>query len=335
MDDTFDMTQQKDFKAAIMQLLAPIADDMRAVDEIIRSELSSDVPRMKEISEYITGAGGKRMRPALLMLIARALGYEGTLHQHLGATIELLHTATLMHDDVVDESEMRRGRPTANSRWGNGAAVLVGDFLYTRSFQMMVRAGNLKVMQALSDAANRLSEGEVVQMVNAHDPTVTEERYFQVIERKTACLFEAGARMAAAVADASPQAEAAVAEYALALGNAFQIADDILDYAGDAADIGKNLGADLREGKVTLPLLYAMQLAGDAERSMIRSAVETGNGDFEAISRIVKSTNALQKCRERAKIELERGKKALDALSPSIFRESLVQLLFLTVDRDR
>lgn len=335
MDDTFDMTQPKDFKAAIMQLLAPIADDMHAVDEIIRGELSSDVPRMKEISEYITGAGGKRMRPALLMLIARALGYEGTLHQHLGATIELLHTATLMHDDVVDESEMRRGRPTANSRWGNGVAVLVGDFLYTRSFQMMVRAGNLKVMQALSDAANRLSEGEVVQMVNAHDPTVTEERYFQVIERKTACLFEAGARMAAAVADASPKAEAAVAEYALALGNAFQIADDMLDYAGDASEIGKNLGADLREGKVTLPLIYAMQLAGESERRMIRSAVETGNGDFEAISNIVKSTNALQKCRERAKIELERGKNALCVLSPSIFRESLVQLLFLTVDRDR
>lgn len=335
MDNTFEMTQQKDYKSIIMQLLAPIADDMRAVDEIIRAELSSDVPRMKEISEYITSAGGKRMRPALLMLIARALGYEGTLHQHLGATIELLHTATLMHDDVVDESEMRRGRPTANSRWGNGAAVLVGDFLYTRSFQMMVRAGNLKVMQALSDAANRLSEGEVVQMINAHDPTVTEERYFRVIERKTACLFEAGARMAAAVADASPEKEQAVAEYALALGNAFQIADDILDYAGDAADIGKNLGADLREGKVTLPLIYAMQLCEESDRDIIKNAVETGNGDFEAISRIVKSTNALQKCRERAKIELERGKNALDALSPSIFRESLVQLLFFTVDRDR
>ena len=191
----------EDPKALVKALLAPIADDMKAVDEIIRQELSSDVSRMKEISEYITSAGGKRLRPALLILISRALGYEGTLHQYLGATIELLHTATLMHDDVVDESAMRRGRPTANARWGNGAAVLVGDFLYTRSFQMMVKAGNLRVMAALSNAANRLSEGEVVQMVNAHDPLVDEARYFRVIERKTACLFEAGARMAAAIAD--------------------------------------------------------------------------------------------------------------------------------------
>ena len=190
-----DMQNQQDPKALIKKVLAPIAEDMAAVDAVIRSELASDVPRMKEISEYITSAGGKRMRPALLMLICRALGYEGTLHQYLGATIELLHTATLMHDDVVDESDMRRGRPTANSRWGNGAAVLVGDFLYTRSFQMMVKAGNLRVMEALSDAANRLSEGEVVQMVNAHDPSVDETRYFRVIERKTACLFEAGARL--------------------------------------------------------------------------------------------------------------------------------------------
>ena len=173
-----DMQNPQDPKTLIKKVLAPIAQDMAAVDAVIRSELASDVPRMKEISEYITSAGGKRMRPALLMLICRALGYEGTLHQYLGATIELLHTATLMHDDVVDESDMRRGRPTANSRWGNGAAVLVGDFLYTRSFQMMVKAGNLRVMEALSDAANRLSEGEVVQMVNAHDPSVDEARYF-------------------------------------------------------------------------------------------------------------------------------------------------------------
>ena len=182
----------EDPKALVKALLAPIADDMKAVDDIIREELSSDVSRMKEISEYITSAGGKRMRPALLILISRALGYEGTLHQYLGATIELLHTATLMHDDVVDESAMRRGRPTANARWGNGAAVLVGDFLYTRSFQMMVKAGNLRVMEALSNAANRLSEGEVAQMVNAHDPLVDEARYFRVIERKTACLLRPG-----------------------------------------------------------------------------------------------------------------------------------------------
>lgn len=328
-------SQKKDPRALIRSVLAPIADDMQAVDTIIRQEMDSDVARMKEISRYITEAGGKRMRPALLMLIARALGYEGTLHQYLGATIELLHTATLMHDDVVDESDMRRGRATANSRWGNGAAVLVGDFLYTRSFQMMVRAGNLRVMQALSDAANRLSEGEVIQMVNAHDPSVDEERYFRVIERKTACLFEAGARMGAAVADCSAEQEQAVATYALSLGNAFQIADDVLDYHGVAADIGKNLGGDLREGKVTLPLIYARQACSESERAMIDEAIRLGDGDFEAISQIVINSGALTRCAERAALELERGKNALNCLAPSIFRDSLIELLAFTVERNQ
>ena len=325
----------QDPKALVKQLLLPIAADMQAVDEIIRNELSSDVSRMHEISEYITSAGGKRMRPALLMLICRALGYEGTLHQYLGATIELLHTATLMHDDVVDESDLRRGRPTANSRWGNGAAVLVGDFLYTRSFQMMVRAGNLRVMQALSDAANRLSEGEVIQMVNAHDPSVDEERYFKVIERKTACLFEAGARMAAAIAECDEAREEAVARYALCLGNAFQIADDILDYKGNVADTGKNLGDDLREGKVTLPIIYARRLCTDAERETIDEAIRLGDGDFETIASIVLRTNALEECAKRAEEELVRGKEALNILPPSLFRESLIQLLAFTVKRNR
>ena len=325
----------EDPKAFVKALLAPIADDMKAVDDIIREELSSDVSRMKEISEYITSAGGKRMRPALLILISRALGYEGTLHQYLGATIELLHTATLMHDDVVDESAMRRGRPTANARWGNGAAVLVGDFLYTRSFQMMVKAGNLRVMEALSNAANRLSEGEVVQMVNAHDPLVDEARYFRVIERKTACLFEAGARMAAAIAECTPEEEEAVAEYALALGNAFQIADDILDYTGVAASIGKNLGADLREGKMTLPLIYARETASDADRALIDEAVKKGDGDFDKISEIVIRSNSLERCRARAEKELERGREALSKIPSSIFSESLLNLLSFTVKRDR
>ena len=325
----------EDPKALVKALLAPIADDMKAVDDIIRQELSSDVSRMKEISEYITSAGGKRMRPALLILISRALGYEGTLHQYLGATIELLHTATLMHDDVVDESAMRRGRPTANARWGNGAAVLVGDFLYTRSFQMMVKAGNLRVMEALSNAANRLSEGEVVQMVNAHDPLVDEARYFRVIERKTACLFEAGARMAAAIADCTPEAEEAVAEYALALGNAFQIVDDILDYTGVAANIGKNLGADLREGKMTLPLIYARETASDADRALIDEAVKKGDGDFDKISEIVIRSDSLERCRARAEKELARGRKALSKIPSSIFSESLLNLLAFTVKRDR
>ena len=321
-------------KAIIQALLAPIAQDMIEVDRCIRNELSSDVPRMKEISEYITSAGGKRMRPALLVLICRALGYEGTLHHYLGATIELLHTATLMHDDVVDESQMRRGRETANSRWGNGVAVLVRDFLYTRSFQMLLKAGNLRLMRALAHAANTLSEGEVIQMVNAHDPEVNEARYFKVIERKTACLFEAGARMAAAIAEASPEAEQAVAQYALALGNAFQIADDILDYHGVAADIGKNLGADLREGKMTLPLIYALEEAHPEERTMIENAVREGNGDFEAITAIVLRTHALARCVERAQQEVRRGKEALSILPDTPYRESLMKLLDFTVARN-
>lgn len=328
-------TTAVDPKAAALKIFAPIAADMKAVDDVIRAELASDVSRMKEISEYITSAGGKRMRPALLIMICRALGYQGTLCQYLGATIELLHTATLMHDDVVDESEMRRGRPTANARWGNGAAVLVGDFLYTRSFQMMVRAGNLRVMQALADAANRLSEGEVVQMVNAHDPLVDEKRYFAVIERKTACLFEAGAHMAAAIADCSKEAEAAVCEYALALGNAFQIADDILDYTGVAASIGKNLGADLREGKMTLPLIYARESATPEERAMIDEAVKQGEGDFDKISSIVIRSDSLERCRARAMQEVERGREALSKIPSSIFSESLLQLLSFAAKRDR
>lgn len=328
-------TPSSDPKALVRALFAPIAEDMAAVDAIIRRELSSDVPRMREIGEHIVNAGGKRMRPALLMLICRALGYEGTLHQELGATIELLHTATLMHDDVVDESAMRRGKPTANALWGNGVAVLVGDFLYTRSFQMMIRSGNLRVMQALADAANMLAEGEVKQMVNAHDPTVDEARYFEVIERKTACLFEAGAKMAAAIANGTPEEEAAVKEYAMALGNAFQIVDDMLDYTGVAGDIGKNLGADLREGKVTLPLLYARKLTTPENRVVIDEAIRSGNGDFDKISSIVIESNAVSQCRKRAEQELERGKAALLQLGPSIFRDSLLQLLFYTVCRDR
>ncbi len=326
-------TTIQDPKVLAQQLLAPIAEDMHAVNEIIAAELASDVPRMKEISSYIVSAGGKRMRPALLMLIARALGYEGELHRYLGATIELLHTATLMHDDVVDESALRRGRPTANSRWGNSVAVLVGDFLYTRSFQMMIRAGNLKVMQALSDAANRLSEGEVIQMANAHDPEVDETRYFQVIERKTACLFEAAARMAAAIADASPEALDAVCTYALALGNAFQIADDMLDYQGVTADIGKNLGADLREGKVTLPLLYARQHCSAEARARIDAAIREGDGDFEEISRIITESDALERCHARAAQELARGERALSILPDTPYRASLVGLLAYTVQR--
>ena len=329
------MTQNTDLKTAVMRALAPVAADMQEVERVIAAEMQSAVGRVEEIARYITGAGGKRMRPALLLLMARAMGADPAKAAYLGAVIEILHTATLMHDDVVDEGKMRRGRETANAKWGNGPAVLVGDFLYTRSFQMMVRAGNLRVMQALADAANRLSEGEVLQMQNAHDPFTDESRYFAVIERKTACLFEAAAHMAAAIAEAPAEQEDACARYALHLGNAFQITDDILDYEGQAEAIGKNLGADLREGKVTLPLLYAMQLAESHDQDMIRKAVREGDGDFEAISRIVIGCGALEKCRERAKEEALRGAEALNALPSGQFKDSLIEFMFLSIRRDR
>ena len=329
------MTQTNSLKEAARQALAPIAEEMAAVERIIADEMASGVGRVEEIARYITSAGGKRMRPALLILMARAMGADREKAAYLGAVIEILHTATLMHDDVVDEGKMRRGRPTANARWDNAHAVLVGDFLYTRSFQMMVRAGNLKVMQALADAANRLSEGEVLQMNNAHNPDATEAQYFAVIERKTACLFEAAAHMAAAIAGATPEQEDACTRYCLHLGNAFQIADDILEYAGEAAAIGKNLGADLREGKVTLPLLYAMQLASPEDRECIREAVRRGEGDFERISRIVIASGALEKCRARALEETAAGEKAVSSLGSGQFTNSLIQFLALSVRRDR
>ncbi len=328
------MTQNTSLKEAALRALAPIAADMQEVERVISEEMTSAVGHVEEIARYITSAGGKRMRPALLIMMARAMGGDAKKSAYLGAVIEILHTATLMHDDVVDEGKMRRGRETANARWGNGPAVLVGDFLYTRSFQMMVRAGNLRVMQALADAANRLSEGEVLQMHNAHNPDMDESRYFAVIERKTACLFEAAAHMAAALAEAPAEQEDACARYALHLGNAFQIIDDILDYNGQSEAIGKNLGADLREGKVTLPLLYAMQLGSDAERNQIREAIVKGDGDFEAISRIVLNSGALVKCRERALTEVQKGIDALEALPAGQFKDSLVQFISLSVQRD-
>ena len=322
-------------KEAVAAALAPVAADMAAVEHIIAAEMESDIPRVKEIGRYITSAGGKRMRPALLILMARAMGDASDNAPYFGAVIEILHTATLMHDDVVDEGRMRRGRETANARWDNNQAVLVGDFLYTRAFQMMIRRGNLGVMKALADAANRLSEGEVLQLTNAGDPKTTEERYFAVIERKTACLFEAAAHMAAAFSGAPQEYEEACARYALHLGNAFQIADDILDYQGEAEAIGKNLGADLKEGKVTLPVIYALQRCSAEDRALIEQAILTSDGDFAAISRIVKRSGAIERCYERALVEVEKGKNALNALPTGQFRNSLIKFLSFAVERDR
>jgi octaprenyl-diphosphate synthase len=319
----------------LKRVLQPIAADMRDVDEVIRTRLDSDVILINTVADYIIGAGGKRLRPAVLLLVARALGYAGGAHVLLAAVIEFIHTATLLHDDVVDESDLRRGRSTANAMFGNAASVLVGDFLYSRSFQMMVDAGSMRVMRILADATNRIAEGEVLQLLNIHDPSVDEERYFGVVERKTATLFEAGARIAAVLAGASPEQEEKCARYGASLGRAFQITDDVLDYSGHAEDIGKHLGDDLREGKVTLPLIHALRSAVPEQRELVARAVRDGNGDFGAIARIVTDNGSLAYSLKLAQREADEGRRAVESLLPSDSRDSLIHLLALAVDRDR
>ncbi len=319
----------------LKRVLAPVAADMQAVDAVIRERLASDVALINSISEYIVGAGGKRLRPAALLLVARALDYRGTAHVLLAAVIEFIHTATLLHDDVVDESDLRRGRATANARFGNAASVLVGDFLYSRSFQMMVDAGSMRVMRILADATNRIAEGEVLQLLNVHDPSVNEERYFSVVERKTATLFEAGARIAAVLAGADARTEDSCAAYGASLGRAFQIVDDMLDYSGHAEDIGKRLGDDLREGKVTLPLIHALRNASPEQRELVVRAVRDGHGDFAAIARIVTDHGSIAYSAQLAAKEVQAARTALAALPVSVYGESLLDLLAFAVGRDR
>lgn len=320
---------------SLLQILAPVAEDLRGVDRAIRARLNSDVALIGTIADYIIAAGGKRLRPAVLLLLARALGYRGDAHVLLAAVIEFIHTATLLHDDVVDESELRRGRPTANAHFGNAASVLVGDFLYSRSFQMMVDAGEMRVMRILSDATNRIAEGEVLQLMNVHDPSVDEQRYLEVVGRKTAALFEAAARIAAVIAGASAELEEAAARYGAGLGTAFQMVDDVLDYSGQVEEIGKRLGDDLREGKVTLPLIHAMRSASECQRQRIEKAVREGGGDFAEIARIVQSNGSIAYVRSRASEESARAATAARLLPASVFKDSLLDLTFFTMDRDR
>lgn len=319
----------------LSSVLAPISGDMQAVDAVVRERLTSDVALINTISDYIIGAGGKRLRPAVVLLVARALGYKGTAHALLAAVIEFIHTATLLHDDVVDESDLRRGRSTANAMFGNAASVLVGDFLYSRAFQMMVDVGNLRVMRILADATNRIAEGEVLQLLSVHDPSVNEDRYFEVVERKTATLFEAGARIAAVLAAADPATEHRCAQYGAALGRAFQIVDDMLDYSGHTEDIGKRLGDDLREGKVTLPLIHVLRNAAPEQRELVVRAVREGNGDFRAIARIVTDNGSIDYAGRLARREIELARQALSDLPPSEYRDSLLHLLAFAIGRDR
>lgn len=308
--------------------------DMKIVDEVIRQRLHSDVVLIKQVAEYIVGAGGKRMRPALVLLAAGALGYRGRDQHELAAIVEFIHTATLLHDDVVDESDLRRGRETANALFGNAASVLVGDFLYSRSFQMMVGLNNMRVMQVLADTTNTIAEGEVLQLLNAHDPDTDEGRYFKVIHYKTAELFQAAARLGSIIANGSKEQEDAMADYGLHLGLAFQLIDDVLDYSGDADKTGKNVGDDLAQGKVTLPLIRAMATAADADRALIRGAIEQGGRvALPEIVRIVNETGALEYAKARARLEADAAKSAINAIQNSNYKECLLKLCEFAVAR--
>ncbi len=312
-----------------------IATDMEAVNAVIRQRLHSEVSLVNQIAEYIISAGGKRIRPVLVLLLANAYGYKGTAHHELAAVVEFIHTATLLHDDVVDESSMRRGRQTANALFGNAASVLVGDFLYSRSFQMMVSLDNMRVMRILSDATNVIAEGEVLQLLNMHDPDVTHESYLKVIRSKTAKLFEAAAELGALVGGADDEQIAAAGEYGRSLGTAFQLIDDVLDYAGDAAEIGKNLGDDLREGKPTLPLIWLMENGTPEQRQLVRSCIEHGDEEqFEAVLAAVTSSGALDYTRRQAEAAARRASEAIADLPDSIYKASLLQLCGFAVDRN-
>ena len=320
----FILSAQFSSSSAAIHLVAP---DMLEVDIVIAKRLSSDVPLVAQVSQYIIAAGGKRLRPALLLLICGALGYTDAQRYNLAAVVEFIHTATLLHDDVVDESKMRRGLATANESFGNPASVLVGDFLYSRAFQMMVDAGDMRVMQILSDATNVIAEGEVMQLMNMHDPSLDEAGYLRVIRSKTAKLFEASARLGAVLAKSEPAVEEACAQYGQALGTAFQVIDDVLDYDGDPAVMGKNLGDDLREGKATLPLIIAMQHGTEAQRRMIQQAIETGDlSQLSIILNTVRETGALDASRLAAAAEAERAIEALELLKPSQYKDALLQL---------
>jgi octaprenyl-diphosphate synthase len=308
-------------------VLSLIADDMLEVDAVIARRLESGVPLVGEVSRYIISAGGKRLRPALLLLVSRALGHSGPQRFNLAAVVEFIHTATLLHDDVVDESTLRRGRATANESFGNPASVLVGDFLYSRAFQMMIDAGQMRIMEILADATNVIAEGEVLQLMNMHDAALDEAAYLRVIRSKTAKLFEASARLGAVLAQAAPALEQSCADYGQALGTAFQVIDDVLDYEGDAAVMGKNLGDDLREGKATLPLIAAMQRGTAEQRDLIRHAIETGAvGELNHIVAIVRQTGALDVTRAAAATEAARAVQAARQLPSNPCSEGLLQL---------
>lgn len=316
---------------SIKQLLA---SDMSTVDGVIRARLHSEVALVNQVGEYIVNSGGKRLRPALVVLSAKAFGYTGKYHHDLAAVVEFIHTATLLHDDVVDESELRRGRATASSLFGNGASVLVGDFLYSRAFQMMVEVGDMRVMQTLADATNTIAEGEVLQLLNCHDANVDAANYLHVIHCKTAKLFEAAMRLGAILAGVDAATELAAAKYGMHLGTAFQLVDDVLDYSGDEQETGKNLGDDLAEGKPTLPLIYAMQHGDAKQAALVREAIEQGDiARFADVLQVIKQTGALEYTRQQAQHESDVACAQLAALPDTNYKQSLLQLAHFAASR--
>ena len=316
-------------------MLAPVADDLRQVDEVISRRLASDVPLVREVAQYIVASGGKRLRPAVLLLAAGAAGCRAgkTVLHDLAAVLEYIHTATLLHDDVVDESALRRGRNTANAAFGNAAAVLVGDFLYSRAFQMMVEVDDMRVMQVLAEATNTIAGGEVMQLMGSHDPEVDEARYLEVIRRKTAKLFEAAARLGGVLTRQSGLEEG-LAEYGRRVGTAFQLIDDVLDYSGDEATIGKSLGDDLAEGKPTLPLIRVLRTGTKPQVDLVRRAiVGGGREDFGAVLEAIRACGALEYAREAAQREADAASSALAPLPASEFKRSLLELASFSVTR--
>ncbi|WP_145573892.1 octaprenyl diphosphate synthase [Yersinia mollaretii] len=317
----------------IIELTAP---DMAAVNTTILEQLNSDVVLINQLGHYIISGGGKRIRPMIAVLVARALHYQGTKHITVAALIEFIHTATLLHDDVVDESDMRRGKATANAAFGNAASVLVGDYIYTRSFQMMTGLESLRVLTLMSEATNVIAEGEVLQLMNCNNPDITEENYMQVIYSKTARLFEAASQSAAVLANASEEQELALQNYGRYLGTAFQLIDDLLDYSSDGTTLGKNTGDDLNEGKPTLPLLHAMRNGTSEQEAMIRQAIEQGNGRhlLEPVLAAMQQCGSLDYTRQRAEEEADKAIAALQILPESEYRLALEGLAHIAVQRE-
>jgi octaprenyl-diphosphate synthase len=316
------------------EIRAPVENDLTSVDQTIVQRLASDVVLVNQISQYIIGGGGKRLRPLSVVLAARACGYQGDKHHAAAAIIEFIHTSTLLHDDVVDGSSLRRGRDTANHVFGNQASVLVGDYLYSRSFQMMVELDDMRIQAVMADATNTIAEGEVLQLMNAHDPGTTEQRYLEVIYRKTAKLFEAGAQIAAILSGSPPALEQAMVEYGRRLGTAFQLVDDVLDYKASTEELGKNLGDDLAEGKPTLPLIFALSQASAVDAATLRSAIENGGlEDLERVTQLIEASGGIEYTARMAQDEKDRAITALAAVPASRYRDSLAALAEFAVAR--